>query len=48
MITTGEGGLILSISENIAKYCKEYIDHGHENNSKFPRGRDMKYIWFQL
>ena len=36
MITTGEGGLILSNSENIAKYCKEYIDHGHENNSKFP------------
>ena len=45
MITTGEGGLILSNSENIAKYCKEYIDHGHENNSKFPRGRDTRNIF---
>ncbi len=45
MITTGEGGLVLSNKESIGKYCREYIDHGHENNKEFPRGRDTKSIY---
>ena len=30
-ITCGEGGLILTNNDKIAKYCREYHDHGHEN-----------------
>lgn len=39
-ITTGEGGSIISDNKKIIKYCKEYHDHGHELNPKFPRGMD--------
>ena len=45
MITTGEGGLILTNNKKFFKFCKEYHDHGHENNKKFPRGRDTKKIY---
>ncbi|MDG2284636.1 MAG: DegT/DnrJ/EryC1/StrS family aminotransferase, partial [Alphaproteobacteria bacterium] len=45
MITTGEGGLILSNDEMIARYCREYHDHGHENNPELPRGRDTRKIY---
>ncbi len=45
MITTGEGGLILTNNPKIYKYAKEYHDHGHENNPKLPRGRDTKSIY---
>ena len=45
MITTGEGGLILTNNKFLFKYCKEYHDHGHENNKKYPRGRDTKKIY---
>ena len=45
MITTGEGGLILTNNKKYFKFCKEYHDHGHENNKKFPRGRDTKKIY---
>ena len=38
-ITCGEGGLILTNNSKIAKYCREYHDHGHENKI-FPRGID--------
>ncbi|MDA9975191.1 aminotransferase class I/II-fold pyridoxal phosphate-dependent enzyme [Candidatus Pelagibacter sp.] len=44
-ITTGEGGLILTNDKKIIKYCREYHDHGHENNPKLPRGRDTKNIF---
>tara|TARA_A100001015_G_scaffold258860_1_gene302392 strand:+ start:2846 stop:4012 length:1167 start_codon:yes stop_codon:yes gene_type:complete len=39
-ITTGEGGCILTKNKKIYKYCKQYHDHGHELNPKFPRGMD--------
>lgn len=39
-ITMGEGGAILTNDKKIIKYCKEYHDHGHELNPKFPRGMD--------
>lgn len=44
-ITTGEGGLIISDNKKIIKYCREYHDHGHENNPKLPRGMDTKTIY---
>ena len=42
-ITCGEGGLILTNNSKIAKYCREYHDHGHENKI-FPRGNDKASI----
>ena len=42
-ITCGEGGLILTNNTKIAKYCREYHDHGHENKI-FPRGNDKASI----
>lgn len=42
IITTGEGGLISTNNRNLDKICREYHDHGHENNPKYPRGRDTK------
>ena len=45
MITTGEGGLVLTDNPKIYKFAKEYHDHGHENNPKLPRGRDTKSIY---
>ena len=39
-ITMGEGGAILTNNKKIFKYCKEYHDHGHELNPKYPRGMD--------
>ena len=44
IITTGEGGAILTNNKNYYNYCKEYHDHGHENNTKFPRGNDTSRI----
>ncbi len=44
IITTGEGGAILTNKKKLYKYCKEYHDHGHQNNSKFPRGNDTSKI----
>jgi 8-amino-3,8-dideoxy-alpha-D-manno-octulosonate transaminase len=43
-ITTGEGGMIFTNNKKIFKYCKEYHDHGHELNPKYPRGMDTKTI----
>ena len=45
MITTGEGGLILTNNSKLFKYSKEYHDHGHENNQEFPRGKDTRTIF---
>ena len=38
----GEGGMIFT--NNKKKYCKEYHDHGHENNPKLKRGEDSRSI----
>ena len=37
------GGFNLTSSDKIAKYCREYHDHGHENKIK-PRGIDTVSI----
>ena len=39
-ITTGEGGAILTNNKKIFVSAKEYHDHGHQLNPKFPRGMD--------
>ena len=44
-ITTGEGGMIATNNKKLDKYSREYHDHGHENNSRLPRGRDTKTIF---
>lgn len=44
VITCGEGGLICTANEDIFRFCREYHDHGHENNPKLPRGRDSRTI----
>ena len=43
-ITTGEGGIIVTNNEKYYKFMIEYIDHGHENNPKLPRGLDTVSI----
>jgi 8-amino-3,8-dideoxy-alpha-D-manno-octulosonate transaminase len=44
VITTGEGGMVLTDDEEVYKLAKEYHDHGHEGNPKLPRGRDTHRI----
>ena len=43
-ITTGEGGIIITNDDQIAKYIREFHDHGHESNPSVPRGRDTRSI----
>ena len=45
ILTTGEGGMLLTNNKKIAKFCREYHDHGHENNKKLPRGKDTRKIF---
>ncbi len=45
ILTTGEGGLVISKNSKLDKYSREYHDHGHENNSKYSRGEDTKNIY---
>lgn len=45
IITCGEGGVIHTNSKKIDKFCREYHDHGHENNPNRPRGRDTRSIY---
>ncbi|MBC8226587.1 MAG: DegT/DnrJ/EryC1/StrS family aminotransferase [Gammaproteobacteria bacterium] len=45
VITTGEGGMVITNTLDIDRYSREYHDHGHENNPNFPRGRDTKTIF---
>ena len=43
-IVTGEGGFVATNDEALFKFCREYHDHGHENNPAVPRGRDTRTI----
>jgi 8-amino-3,8-dideoxy-alpha-D-manno-octulosonate transaminase len=43
-ITTGEGGVVVTNDAAVAKYAREYHDHGHESNPAVPRGRDTRSI----
>lgn len=44
IITTGEGGLLLSNDKKIYDYCKQYHDHGHLNIANLSRGNDKAKI----
>jgi len=44
-ITTGEGGAILTNNKKYFQYSKEYHDHGHQLNPKYPRGMDTVNIF---
>ena len=41
-LTTGEGGMVVTNQAPLYKKAKEYSDHGHEENPKFPRGEDTR------
>lgn len=45
VITTGEGGLLVTSDPEIYRIAKEYSDHGHENNPGLPRGEDTRSTW---
>lgn len=45
IITTGEGGLVVTDDEAIYLKAREYSDHGHECNPGVPRGEDTRNIW---
>lgn len=45
LMTAGEGGMIVTNDDTLAKFCREYPDHGHENNPSLPRGRDSRTIF---
>jgi len=45
VITTGEGGMVLTDDEQIYLKCREYADHGHEYNPALPRGDDSRSSW---
>jgi len=45
VITTGEGGILVSDDEKIYLKAREYSDHGHECNPNLPRGEDTRSIW---
>ena len=44
-LTTGEGGMITTNIKKYYMYCEQYKDHGHENNPKYPRGKDTHSIF---
>jgi len=45
IITTGEGGLVITNNKDIYLRAREYSDHGHEQNPNFPRGEDTRSAW---
>ena len=45
IITTGEGGVIVTDNEKFFRISREYCDHGHELNPHVPRGEDTRTIW---
>tara|TARA_B100001093_G_scaffold495138_1_gene539275 strand:- start:1718 stop:2845 length:1128 start_codon:yes stop_codon:yes gene_type:complete len=42
VITTGEGGMVVTNEIEYDKFSREYHDHGHENNPELPRGKDTR------
>ncbi len=45
IITSGEGGMILTDINRLGRYVREYHDHGHQNNKLFSRGKDTREIF---
>jgi len=42
LVTTGEGGMVITDDREIYLRAREYADHGHEQNPNFPRGEDTR------
>ena len=42
LLTTGEGGMIITDDEKLYLKARAYHDHGHESNPAFPRGQDTR------
>ena len=42
VLTTGEGGMVLTDDEEIYLRARAHHDHGHEYNSSVPRGEDTR------
>jgi 8-amino-3,8-dideoxy-alpha-D-manno-octulosonate transaminase len=42
ILTTGEGGMVVTNDESVYRSSKAYHDHGHEDNPAFPRGEDTR------
>lgn len=40
MLTTGEGGMIVTRHEELFNRARSFSDHGHADNPKLPRGED--------
>ena len=45
VITTGEGGVLVTDKEDIYLKAREYSDHGHEYSPNVPRGEDTRSTW---
>lgn len=45
VITTGEGGALVTNNEEIYLKAREYSDHGHQQNPDLPRGKDTRTFW---
>lgn len=45
IITTGEGGVLVTNDEKLYLKAREYADHGHEYNPTLPRGKDTRSTW---
>lgn len=45
IITTGEGGVMVTNDPHLYQKAKEYSDHGHECNPSVPRGEDTRTTW---
>ncbi len=44
MITSGEGGIVLSQKESIFSYVRSFSDHGHAYDPNLPRGLDPRVM----
>lgn len=42
LLTTGEGGMVVTNNESLYRAARIYADHGHEDNPAFPRGEDTR------
>jgi len=45
VITTGEGGVLVTNDDVLFRRAREYSDHGHEQNPAKPRGEDTRTRW---
>jgi 8-amino-3,8-dideoxy-alpha-D-manno-octulosonate transaminase len=44
VLTTGEGGMIVTNDETLYRTARAYHDHGHDYNPAVPRGEDTRHL----